>query len=168
MDKIMVHGNSILKISELTVKTVRGERITDMRLVLSAGSAFCDFGLNWPTDEDSVWKPGRSGPPIKSIQPQPNASYFEIESSNMVVHAEHAVFFVSREGFVRVLDGAVALEFPSVGTTKDLFAGQEYDSRTGDITKFIGRRPEWVIPYWGWLRPRVPPLPAYQVPQRPF
>jgi len=102
LDKIMIRENSILKISKFTVKTVGGKQIMDARLVLSSGSALCNVGLTWPTDEDSIWKPGPAGPPIKSIQPQPNASYFEIGSSNMVVHAEHAMFFVSHGGMVRV------------------------------------------------------------------
>jgi hypothetical protein len=168
LDKVIVHENSVLKISKLAMKTVGKRQITDTRLVLSAGSAFFDVGLTWPTDVDSVWKPGRPGPPIKSIRPQPNASYFEIEISNMVVHAEHAVFFASRGGVIRVLDGAVALEFPGAGTTKNVFSGQEYDSVTGGINEFAGLRPDWGIPYWNWLRPRITPPPPYQVPQRPF
>jgi len=168
LDKIMVHENSILKIRKLTLKTVGGKQIRDTRLDLSSGSAFCDVGLTWPTDNDSFWKPGPPGPRIKAIQPQPNASYFEIGSGNMVVHAEHAVFFVSRGGIVKVLDGAVALEFPGPGTTKDVFSGQEYDSNTGEITEFEGRRPDWIIPYWDWLRPRAAVPHEFQVPQRAF
>ncbi len=133
-----------------------------------AGSVLCDVGLTWPTDEDSFWTPGRPGPAIKSLQPEPNAPYFEIRAGNMIIHAEHAVFFLSRAGIVRVLDGAVALEFSDSPMTKDVFAGQEYDSANRKVTQFEGRRPEWFIPYSDWLRPRVGMPHGFPVPQRPF
>lgn len=167
-DKVIVYENCVLKVDRLKAKTVRAKKIRDTRLVLMAGSVFCDVGLTWPTDEDSFWKPGQSGPAIKSLQPQPNAPHFEIGAGNMIIHAEHAVFFLSRAGIVRVLDGAVALEFSDSPMTKDVFAGQQYDSAKGKAAEFDARRPEFILPYWNWLRPRVGMPHGFSVPRRPF
>jgi hypothetical protein len=169
-DKMRLYENSYLKIEKLTGRTVKGKKIGDTRLVLSAGSLFCDIGTPWPTriHDDSYGPPG---PRMESIQPRPDASYFEIKGNNIVVHAEHAVLWFSHSGIARVIQGSVGLELPSTGATKDLLSGQQYDANSDQVSQIEPFRgtDEWPTspPFWDWVWPRKPQSDS-NVPQRLF
>jgi len=168
-NKLILYENSILKINKLTVKTIGEKKIWDTRLSLLAGSALFDAHTVWPSDA-GIDVPMLAGPKVKSIKPEPDKDYYEIRSSNIVVHAEHAVFFLAPSRVTRLVQGAVALEFTDTGVTKDLFASHQYDFVTGEISQIDFHATiirEFPNPAWNWLRPQVS-RPAYEVPHRPF
>jgi len=167
-NKLILYENSILKIHKLTLKTLGEKKIWDTRLSLLAGSALCDAHTVWPSDA-GIDVPMPAGPKVKFIKPEPDKNYYEIRSSNIVVHAEHAVFFLAPSRVTRLVQGAVTIEFADTGATKDLFAPQQYDFATDEISQidFNPAARGFPSPAWKWLRPRVP-QPAYEIPQRPF
>ncbi len=172
VNHLTLYGNSVLKLEHVTAKTASGKRISDIRLILSKGYVGCNIGYLGPQD---VFPPPRvRGEKLETIKPQPDKSYFEIRSSNIVVHAEHAgsLFFNPSHG-AALLSGVAAREFIDTGVIKDLFAYQRCDFVTGEITDFEIKEPSaptlTAQPDFKFLRMEPPEIsPRFSVPQRPF
>jgi hypothetical protein len=168
--KLILYENTVLKFGKITLKTVGARQISDVRLLLVAGSALCNVGMAWPMDNTGLYSPTTPDPKIETTKPQPESSYYEIRSSNTVVHAEHAVFYFAASGITRSLRGTVALALTDSGSKKDLLPLQQYDPLTGDITQIDTSIPtEFPCPpVWGRFWPKKKNAYWYEVPRRPF
>jgi hypothetical protein len=131
-DKIVLFDSSILKLEQVTTKTVAGKEIGDMRLLILCGSAVGAAGMAWPSDK-SFLAPSAPGPKMESIKKQPDQPYYEIKTSNTVVHVQRGLYFLSATGLTRILQGSATLEFTDTGATKDIFAGEEFNPNSGEV-----------------------------------
>jgi hypothetical protein len=167
-DKITIGENSILKLEKVTAKTIAGKNVRDTRMVLLTGTVFGNAGMVWPTDVDVLAHPF-AGPKVEMLKPQPDKSYYEIRSSNTVLHVEHALFRFTVSEKILVFEGAAALEFKDKGVTKDLFGPQLYDLETGKISQIDlnYHRHYWNGGVWDWMQPPMKAAPA-ATPLRPF
>jgi hypothetical protein len=169
---VKLNQDSVLELNRVAAKTVAEKRISDARLILLGGSAECEAGGQTAIDY-FLSKPTEKGPKLETIRPQPNSSYFEIRSSNIVVHAAHAYFFFAPRKSAVVLQGTVAIEFTDTGIVKDLFGFQRYDFVTGEISEFeIKANPSSTPtpePHFKWLGTQPQDdSPRFSVPKRPF
>jgi len=170
LNHLTLNANSVLKLDRVTAKTVSSKKISDIRLILSMGSAYCEIGH--VIGSDVVFPPPRVlGPKLETITPQPGKSYFEIRSGNVVMHAEYADFsFFALKG-TSLLSGVAVLEFTDSGTTKDLFSYQTYNFVTGETGEMNFNSTTNSAADFHWHYLRTEPFqdgPRFKIPQRAF
>jgi hypothetical protein len=154
-DHMRIYENSILTLSKVTLRKVGENQVPDTRLQLLQGAVLFTMGATSPAQV----------PKRDIISP-----YHEIRGSNVVFRAERGIFLFFGSGLTRVIDGTMSVERTDQGITKELSPWQEYDPVTGVISPVGEELKREMINtiFVGDFAPTASPLPAFQVPQRPF
>jgi hypothetical protein len=163
---LTIYGNALLKLEKVTSQSLGGKKIGDIRLSLLKGNA---IGHAWNILPGDVLPTSYAGRKLETIKKQPNQNYYEIRTGNVVLHMQHAYYFIGAAGKIWLFQGFAALEFTDTGATKDLFGGQFYDPISGTV---ISRQTEMTMvptisepetsPDWHYLTPapnfkKIPP-----------
>jgi hypothetical protein len=156
-NQLRIYQNSVLKLEKITTKTVAGKKIGDTRLRLLKGAVRGYTGTSTPPDQK-----------VETIARRLDRPYYEIRTSNIVVHMQHAGYLFTMSGKTVVAFGAATLEFIDTGETKDLPARHWYDPATGVMNEF-----DYSSPYFQFFQEpdfwRSPDIkPSFELPRRLF
>ena len=97
-------------------------------------------------------------------------------TGSVVLHMQHAFYFMGATGRIRLFQGSAVLEFTNTGATKDLFGGQFYDpvssavisNQTQNLKMVPTVSDPEISPDWQYLTPAPRITNMSEVPQRPF
>lgn len=112
-DGIRVYENTVLAIDKLAITHTGADDVTDTQLDLKAGKI------------------------LGTVKKLSAASKYEVKIPNGVAGIRGTIYFLSADGVLSVLSGQVVLAVVGSDgnvTTQVVGAGQQYDSRTGQIS----------------------------------